>query len=371
MTIQPGQEHPPKEKKRGIYLSLGVQLLIAFTLLFGIVFGGIFYWFYNFSSDAAMDRLAEDLETLLVGVSAKIDGDEFRAMVNRGGTSSEDGFYPEEDNQAYWDHVQFLNSMSEIDPRASFYTYTRGERENEVVFVGSIGAVADPPWGVKFLQSYVYPPEDAEVILNGVNETTLYLTIYEDEFGSWISGYSPIMDSTGQTVGALGIDFRADYVRRVQDDVKASIVPAFGITSILLIGMVFVVSSFLTRPIVELTRIAGHIGEGDYEQDLSRLTDTRLKDEIDKLAQVFEIMVGKVAKREQKLKQQVAELQIMIDDTKRQEQVNEIVDSDFFRDLQNKAVKMRQDFAKAGRNPSASPSTTGENAEPETRPDSE
>ena len=59
-------------------------------------------------------------------------------------------------------------------------------------------------------------------------------------------------------------------------------------------------------------------------------------------------MVGKVAQREQKLKQQVAELQIMIDETKRQEQVSEIVDTDFFRDLQAKAQRIRRDFQAAG-----------------------
>jgi hypothetical protein len=72
---------------------------------------------------------------------------------------------------------------------------------------------------------------------------------------------------------------------------------------------------------------------------------------------VFEIMVGKVAKREEKLKQQVAELQIMIDESKRQEQVEEIVDSDFFRELQEKARKLRQEFAQAGAPAQPAPAT--------------
>ncbi len=44
-------------------------------------------------------------------------------------------------------------------------------------------------------------------------------------------------------------------------------------------------------------------------------------------------MIGKVAKREEKLKQQVADLQIQIDHSKRDEQVKEIVDNDFFQSL--------------------------------------
>ena len=203
--------------------------------------------------------------------------------------------------------------------------------------------------GLPFL--YHWKPatsSDAAVLLSGLNEPTYYFTIYQDEFGKWMSGYTPIYDSQGNKVGALGIDFQASYVEKVQNDVQNGIMIATGITAILVIIMVFLISGLLTRPIVALTRVAERIGEGDYEQDLSGLTPGRFSDETGKLAEVIEIMVGKVHQREEKLKKQVAELQIVIDEHKRQEQVSEIVDSDFFRDLQVKARKMRQDFSAAG-----------------------
>ena len=130
---------------------------------------------------------------------------------------------------------------------------------------------------------------------------------------------------------------------------------ATGITAIFVIIMVLLISSLLTRPITALTQVAERIAEGDYEQDLSGLTPGRFSGETGKLAEVFEIMVGKVHQREEKLKKQVAELQIVIDEHKRQEQVSEIVDSDFFRDLQDKARKMRQDFSAAGQSSSETP----------------
>jgi hypothetical protein len=45
--------------------------------------------------------------------------------------------------------------------------------------------------------------------------------------------------------------------------------------------------------------------------------------------------------REQSLKQQIQQLRIEIDEAKRQKQVSEIVDSDFFQDLQEKARSIR------------------------------
>ena len=52
-------------------------------------------------------------------------------------------------------------------------------------------------------------------------------------------------------------------------------------------------------------------------------------------------MVDKVRQREQKLRRQVEELKIEIDEAERKEQVEKIVDSDFFRDLQAKAQRVR------------------------------
>ena len=52
-------------------------------------------------------------------------------------------------------------------------------------------------------------------------------------------------------------------------------------------------------------------------------------------------MVVAVQARERELKQQVQELRIEINQTKRKRQVKEIVEGDFFQDLQDKAKKMR------------------------------
>ena len=55
-------------------------------------------------------------------------------------------------------------------------------------------------------------------------------------------------------------------------------------------------------------------------------------------------MVDKVAEREKSLRARVAQLEIMIDKSKLDTQVQEIVDSDFFQDLKNKVNDMRSRF---------------------------
>ena len=156
-----------------------------------------------------------------------------------------------------------------------------------------------------------------------------------------MSGWGPIVNAQGEKVGAMGVDFNADYVKEVQQGIKNSMYLAFAITYIILFVLVYLVSIFFTRPIVSLTQAAERVGEGNYDQDFSHLKKGRLRNEFSSLADVFEIMIDKVAEREQNLRTRVQQLEIMIDEGKREKQVQEIVDSDFFRDLQAKAQRVR------------------------------
>jgi signal transduction histidine kinase len=142
-------------------------------------------------------------------------------------------------------------------------------------------------------------------------------------------------------VGAVGIDFKADYVRQIQNDIKRTMLVSVVIAFIGLFVVIYLLSSYLTEPIMKLTKAAQLVGEGNYEQDFGSMTKDRMVDEIDVLASNFAIMVSKVYHREQNLRKQVEQLKIEIDESKRSKQVDEIVETDFFRELQSKADRMR------------------------------
>ena len=66
-------------------------------------------------------------------------------------------------------------------------------------------------------------------------------------------------------------------------------------------------------------------------------------DALGHLARVFQRMAREVVERERRLKAQVQQLRIEIDETRAARQVAEITDTDYFRDLQAKASKLRLD----------------------------
>ncbi len=322
------------------YMSLRVKLLIAFTLLFSAIYAGTFYWFYTFASQKAVDRLGEDLRVLIEGAAARIDGDALRSLYEEGEPNAA-GF---SDDPRYVEQVRWLETLEVVDPRASTFTIVPVELPYEYAIVTVSTAFTEPEDTAGFREPLTVEDPDASEFAKmfvGERDTWLILKPYEDQWGWHISGYTVVRDSNDEIVGVLGADYDASYYDQVRRDVLLSAIPAFAITYIILFVMVWAVSSYLARPILALSSVADRIGEGDYNQDFTRLTQVSLKDEISSLASVFSIMVDKVRAREESLKRQVAELKIEIDEVKQSHQVSEIVDSDFFRDLQAKARSMR------------------------------
>ncbi|MGB8647326.1 MAG: response regulator [Anaerolineae bacterium] len=93
--------------------------------------------------------------------------------------------------------------------------------------------------------------------------------------------------------------------------------------------------------VARLTDAASAVEAGTF--DLENLTPVAERtDALGHLARVFLNMAREVYAREQRLKQQLMELRIEIDEVKKAREVEEIVDSDYFRELRVKAAQLRE-----------------------------
>ncbi len=116
-----------------------------------------------------------------------------------------------------------------------------------------------------------------------------------------------------------------------------------GITLVATLLLSALLSRGVAWPILRLTDAARLIEKGEWEStDLATLAKTKGSDEIASLARVFAAMATQVHTRELEYRRQVQQLQIVIDETKRERAVAEITDTDFFQDLTEKAQKMRR-----------------------------
>lgn len=361
--------------RRIVFFSLRWKLLVGFTLLFSVVFALAFYWFYTFATQQALTRIRTDLLDTLAGASTLIDGEALTSLVQDGqpnaagqawlavanaeenetpdaqslrdialgdfGQGTPDGFSADPRYQRLMDQLQVIH---DIEPRAWPYLYVAASGDRQITYVADLQARYDPSKAVPFLFT-----RSSRRSYNGLNELTLRLddqgrfTTYSDGWGEWISAYRPVQNSTGQNVGAIGVDFEADYVRDVQNAIRDKVILAFILTYAGLFLLVLFVSRWLTRPIRRLTASAERLAEGNYAPDTTNYQSvTWVRDEIVRLADVFAMMAAKVYQREQSLRKQVEALRIEIDEVKKQKQVSEIADTDFFRELRDKATSMRK-----------------------------
>lgn len=123
---------------------------------------------------------------------------------------------------------------------------------------------------------------------------------------------------------------------------------------IVIFALVIILINFLLKrnviqPIKIMAKLAQKISESTSNSDKieelqpENLTAVaRRADELGQLGRVFERMAAEVYAREQRLRQQVQELRIQIDEAKKERQVAEITESDYFKDLQKKAKELRK-----------------------------
>jgi HAMP domain-containing protein len=358
---------------RRFNLNLTAKLIIGFTLLFTIVFVGAFYWFYVFSTERSVEKIVTDMHQTVLGAAAGLEGESLLRLAAEGVENEAGG----SDHPDYAAQMAWLATVQLIEPRAWPYTYVAGSEPNQIIALVDLWFPTDPSkaygfqeidyslgfltGGLRELMTYVPRGdrcEDVDVASGAFGWLItqgralacrlLRRVGYTDAYGSWVSAYAPVFGSDGRPLGAIGVDFEMQYVDDVQNALLASTGRAFLITYAALMVLLVFASQLFTRPIVRLTTLAARVGEGDYDVDFAPARQKRWRDEIGVLTDVLAGMVDKVRVREQTLRKQVQELRIEIDEVKRKEQVAEIVDTDFFRDLQSKAANMRSRKSRGG-----------------------
>ena len=117
-----------------------------------------------------------------------------------------------------------------------------------------------------------------------------------------------------------------------------------GVFTLIILAVEAVIATAVTaqvlNPVNLLIRATQAIENETYDTQVLDEVATR-QDEMGNLARMFQHMSKTVYARTRQLKEQVQKLRIEIDQVKREREVSEIVESDFFQDLQSKANTLR------------------------------
>lgn len=98
------------------------------------------------------------------------------------------------------------------------------------------------------------------------------------------------------------------------------------------------------RHVYCVTAAAAAVEDGTFQSSMLDSVIPR-DDQLGQLARMFQSMVAQVKYREETLKRQVEELRIEIDQTRRVQQVSQITQTEYFKELKQKAKQIRGSFS--------------------------
>ncbi|MFZ5857646.1 MAG: sensor histidine kinase [Chloroflexota bacterium] len=309
-------------------INIRTKLLLVFMSVFTVFLLGVFLWFQRFSTQQMMNELQQNLIVSADTAASMINADQHTRLIESGESYDAD----------YLEISEILELVRDSNPRLiTAYTAVKSSSgdPNELIFVveAEEDVLGEPYTSTspEMIQAFDGPIADA--------------SLRTDEYGTTLSGYAPIVDEAGNTVAIVGVDMDASDILAMQRSVRTVSIVVFLITLAGVFAAATITSGAITKSLTRITDAARDL-ENDQPYNPTLLDDlAKGRDEIGILAHVFDEMAEKVYKRQEKLKQEVAALRIEIDQAKREKQVSDIVETDFFKDLKAKSTAMRKSNA--------------------------
>jgi len=256
------------------------------------MFSSVFYWFYRISINIALEDLYKDLTAISNTAATGLDGDLHQALYEDANYDVSQEWPLGMNDERYWEMAEWLYLVHQSNPRALLYTYVSPE-PGKVEFVVSMGPLLDPVTGAEFREPYW--PQPPSVILNGLKEVTLSKNVVTDQWGSWVSGFTPLYNSKNEIVAAVGVDYRADIITEIEREIRFAAIPTFVISYFIMLVLVINLTNRTVNPVISLSKAATQIGDGKLVK--VNHTPGIFRDEISTLTEIFNTMAEKIQER--------------------------------------------------------------------------
>ena len=259
-------------------LSLRWKLTLVIILFGTAVTGVLSVLLFTTTRDQLRADFRQRLTDIVAVGALSIDADVHRSL-------------RQADQEGGPDYLAVKRALQQIKAKAAdiHFVYTmRADAAGRIVFVVDAETQVEnmAHLGQTYTDASPFLKEHFADLADPVAETQFYT----DRWGTWLTGYAPFYDRSGQRAGVLGVD------------IKAARILAYEKTLMLLFGAIFLASialstvlglvlgNRLAAPVLALGRSAERIGRGDFS---SRVT-VQSRDEIGLLANTFNVMTEKL-----------------------------------------------------------------------------
>jgi HAMP domain-containing protein len=254
-----------------IFNSLQTKLVLSFVLLIVVIAGGIFLFTYGQTKTALLESTRDDMSQIIGIVSTQFTQQDIEAL-----SQLQPG---QEDTPQYLALKDKMVSMRALSANVVNLYVMRLEGD-KVIFVAD--DIDDDPAAI----GQVYDQPEAR-LFDAVNGPVASDSLYTDEWGTFLSGYAPLKDSTGKVSFIVGADMEAAKVIERQNFIGNTIYIIMALAILLAAVLIGAFSVTIIRDIKKLNKTANDISKGKTDVDVNVVR----KDEIGELAESFGRMV--------------------------------------------------------------------------------
>ncbi len=268
-------------------MKLGTKLFLG---IFGIAFlvsGATGSYFYTQARKAMMHTLQQELRGAARSAARLINSRDIEALRK-----------PEDAGKPAYNNIQKVLTAV-VDSNPDFlYAYTMRLVNHDVCFVvdsppsddNGDGQIAGDELPEEIGALYENP---APSMLRGFVRPSADNRPYKDEWGWTLSGYAPIFDKSGRSVGLLGIDMGINQVADKLEQIERAGIFSLVLTTLFACILTFLFSLKVVKPIKALQHAFRQVSGGDY----TTLLEPSSKDEIGDLIRNFNILVGELKEK--------------------------------------------------------------------------
>ncbi|MEW6084294.1 MAG: GAF domain-containing protein [Chloroflexota bacterium] len=242
------------------YPTLRTRLAVVLILLAALFAAGISIAQYRNFRAELRESLRHRLENIATLASLQQDGD----LLNKVQAQGDENFQI----------IHERNLRIKLSDPELIFVYTMRNTDEGIMFVVDAGLPGEPDISM-YGDFYQDPSQTLVDNFDTMTETIVEPEIYTDEFGSFLSAYTPIFTSDGQRAGVLGVDISADTILAQEQafQTRLIVIDLIALALIVLVG--FVVSDYLAKPIIRLRDAANRISKGELTHRITEIPETR------------------------------------------------------------------------------------------------
>jgi len=269
-------------------MSLRLKLVLGVVGIAFLVSGATGTYFYLQAKAGLYKSLREELKATATIAAKLVDGDKLQTLKSA----------DQMDSVTYKNIQELMGKIAQSNEEF-LYAYTMRKQKDKVRFIVDSPASDDNNNGViekmeqpaDINEVYSNPPKS---LLQGFVTPSSDPEPWHGKWGWTISGYSPIYNSQGKSVGLLGIDMSADRVDKKLYTIRRAGIVCLVLAVLLAISLTLYFSGQFVSPLKNLEKAMAKVGNGDYSVEV----EYKKRDEIGRVFEYFNRMLQGLREKE-------------------------------------------------------------------------